>query len=47
MYSFDKDLWHVRARAPSDAQEDKLEENRNYIFNYYYYVFFKADTIII
>lgn len=32
MYSFDKDLWHVRARAPSDAQEDKLEENRNYIF---------------
>lgn len=26
MYSFDKDLWHVRTRATSDTQYDDKEQ---------------------
>ncbi|XP_072929630.1 AMP deaminase 2-like isoform X2 [Epargyreus clarus] len=29
MYSFDKDLWHVRARVQSETQEDKTEAERS------------------
>lgn len=44
MYSFDKDLWHVR--RPSESQETPPPEDarRNYIFKLYFFYLINGTT---